>query len=107
MRGAHWETHYCHQIGCPGTGGFEVRWLGETLIDPDEPATDTCPHCGHEMHAHELHWMDVAESTFATAKDSHFDVPTTPDLIALAKAIQAELERQTTAEYLAKRGRAA
>lgn len=96
------HTHFCHRLGCPGNLGFEVRWARATLTDPEFPVTDTCPHCGSEMHDRRLEW---GEPLAVFLEDLGLDVNAV-DHWALAAAIQAELERQARAAWSAKRQRA-
>ena len=49
MRYSTAEEFYCPDPDCEGWDGVLVRWYPDTLTEPGEWSTDTCPHCGRRL----------------------------------------------------------
>jgi hypothetical protein len=92
------ETHYCHDLTCPGAKGFEVRWNPATMIDPAWPETDACPFCGLEMHNEPLNTSDPLDAFLAALDDAGVRLPGDTDEDELLRVIAVELGRQLKAE---------
>ena len=99
-------TYYCHDVTCPGAGGFEVYEHPATETDPPYLATDYCPACRGDMHNEPIQWENAMEALADELEQAGVleeNEAQEVDWRHVFKAVHAELERQRAVRYRVER----
>jgi len=90
-----YETFYCHDATCAGTGGFEVGWNEADMTDPGWWDSDTCPYCGDYMYEYEIDPEALVEGiNTGLGFERSVKQLTGEQFNQLAQVIREELKRQ-------------